>query len=129
MRHQSKAQLRSVIGDSGHRALQAAQHHISKSQGQMTYESFVEGLLGRGEQLLTPLHASIGFDTATIAAFKDHQEPTGKPFHWFKPGIMVLTNQRLLMMSASFWSVNEVTPVLGSQARSPSPSFRRFTVL
>jgi hypothetical protein len=108
-RHQSKIGLSGVIAASGVHALAAAQHSTVTSQGNLSYESFVDGLLGEGEHLLIPLNACVAFDYAGLSS----APPSGVPtqLHWFRRGLMVLTNQRLLMLTASASVSNEVTPI------------------
>jgi hypothetical protein len=113
-RHQSESVLSAVIASSGERALGTAQHSTVMSEGHMTYDSFVDGLLGVGERLTVALSDCVAFDCAVIepASTKGGGGGGGgfEP-HWFKRGLAIVTNQRLLMVSASASVINEIATI------------------
>jgi len=108
-RHQSRAMLSEAIASSAERALSAAERCTVTSQGSMTYEGFVSGLLGSGEYLVVPMASCVAFDGATLASAKDIANL--KPLHRLKRGLVVLTNKRLLLLSASASVSNEVAAI------------------
>eukprot|EP00038_Savillea_parva_P009829 m.186104 g.186104 ORF g.186104 m.186104 type:complete len:333 (+) comp16673_c0_seq1:96-1094(+) len=103
----SHARLTEEIMLSGKRVVETARHNTEmETRGSMTYDTFVSGLLETDEEFIVPLHQSLVFDSADI-------EPvSGEPMrgtHSLKRGMAVLTNRRLLLLSASATVLNEIT--------------------
>jgi hypothetical protein len=97
------------------------QQNVTDKQGEMTYQSFVDGLLCKNEHFLTPISVhtqGVAFDSAQIAAVTD--EASFKQNHSFKSGIVVLTDKRMILLSASAWVFNEVS-VVAARSQVPPP--------
>eukprot|EP00037_Helgoeca_nana_P032868 m.415724 g.415724 ORF g.415724 m.415724 type:complete len:539 (-) comp29723_c0_seq1:129-1745(-) len=108
-KHEYTVGLGNIIATSGIRTLAAAQHSTGTSQGHVLYESFLDGLLGVDEHLLSPLSECVAFDHAELSSAAPSAVP--KQLHQFRRGLVVLTNKRLLMLTASAFVTNEVTAI------------------